>query len=199
MGGAHLFEDFGSAMAHPSDVPALGEEKVEDEKLASFESGYQAGWEDAIKAQTETHAHVSSALAENLQEASFDYHEMRSVLKKTVQEIMALVVEKLLPEMARDSLGVHIQEQISASVRTGLERSIEITVSPDSLDVVQAVLADGLAEPFEIMADPLLAPEQAVLKLGPQEQQIDLDRVVSEIEEAISAFFQSQTREVAHD
>jgi len=198
MEATHLFEDFGSVMDHTSNSTELNEDKVEDQKLASFESGYQAGWEDAIKAQTETNVHVSSALAESLQEASFNYHEMRSVLNRTVQEVMTRVNETLLPMIARETLGAHIHEQIAATVRAGLDRTIEVTVSPESLDTVQSVLSDRITKPFEIVADPLLAPEQAVLRLGPDEQEIDLNQVVSEISNAISAFFQSQNQEVAN-
>lgn len=198
MTATHLFEDFGSVMDDPSALTELSEDKVEDQKLASFESGYQAGWEDAIKAQTDVNAHVSSALAESLQEASFNYHEMRSVLNKTVQEVMDRVIETLLPKIARDSLGAHIQEQIAVFIRDGLDRSIEITVSPASLDTIQALLDDGVSEPFKLIADPLLAPEQAVLRLGSDEQEIDLDQVVSEISGAVSAFFQAQNQEVAN-
>ena len=51
---SHLFEDFGGKPKPKSKAPSFRIEEVEDQKLESFENGYRAGWDDAIKAQAET-------------------------------------------------------------------------------------------------------------------------------------------------
>ena len=48
---AHLLEDFGETHAHAPI--AMDDVSLEDERLEAFEAGYQAGWDDAVKAQTE--------------------------------------------------------------------------------------------------------------------------------------------------
>ena len=75
MSAAHLFEDFGEEKPKANLGSGLAVEEVADQKLEAFENGFQAGWEDAIAAQSETQSFVSSGLASSLQNASFEYHE----------------------------------------------------------------------------------------------------------------------------
>lgn len=198
MTSTHLFQDFGELPKKPKATTALGIEEVEDQKLQAFENGYQAGWEDAVKAQADTGGHVSSALAANLQDASFEYHEVRNSLTGAVQTILAEVVETMLPQIARDSLGAHIREQVLTICQGALDRSIEIVVAPESEDAVRAVLAAELGEPFALVTDPLLAPTQAVLRLGSDEREIDLHRLVEGIGTSISTFFATENPEASH-
>lgn len=198
MTATHLFEDFGDVPKKPKTVTALGIEEVEDQKLQAFENGYQAGWEDAVKAQTSTGGHVSAALAANLQDASFEYHEVRKSLTDVVQSIMEEVVATILPQIAQESLGAHIREQVLMICKDALERSIEIVVSPENKEAVHALLAEDLDRPFALMADPLLAPTQAILRLGTDEREIDLHRVVDGIGISISDFFAIENKEAPH-
>jgi hypothetical protein len=51
---------------------------VEEAKVASFEQGYKAGWDDAVAAQSEDQTRIRADLARNLQSLSFTYQEARS-------------------------------------------------------------------------------------------------------------------------
>lgn len=193
-----LFEDFGGLPKRTNDKPNLGAEEVEDQKLQAFENGYQAGWDDAIKAQSETGKHVSAGLATSLQEASLEYEEMRKGLNASVSEIMSGIVSTLLPTVARESLGVHICEQIMAMTQSKLERTIEITVAPDTEKLVRSMLDGETNVSCDITADPLLAPTQAFLRLGPDECEINLDQVVNEITQSVTTFFETQNAEMTN-
>lgn len=196
MTASHLFEDFGEAPIQARESSDLGIEEVEDQKLQAFENGYQAGWDDAIRAQSDTGKHVSAGLAASLQDASFEYHEVRNTLKNAVHDIMSGVTKTLLPAIARESLGAHICEQVLAMAHTGLEHTIEVAVAPDSADAVRTVLHAGLEGPFEITTDPLLAPTQAFLRLGRDEREIHLEHMLDEISTTVTAFFETQKSEV---
>jgi flagellar assembly protein FliH len=198
MNASRLFEDFGETLKRPKAKTPLGVEEVEDQKLEAFENGYQAGWEDAIKAQASTGSHVSSDLAARLQDASFEYHEVRNTLNGAVQDIMTELVKTLLPKIAQESLGTHVREQVAAMTRSGLDRRIEIAVAPESEDAVRSVLDAAVGPPFELVADRFLAPTQVVLRLGPDEREINLARVVDEIGTTITAFFETEKPEVTN-
>ncbi|WP_299372737.1 hypothetical protein [uncultured Tateyamaria sp.] len=191
-----LFQDFGAAKPVKTDRLVKSAEELEDLKLEAFENGYQAGWDDAVKAQASTLTHVSSGLATSLQEASFDYHEMRSSLNGSVQTILNRVVSVLLPQMARASLGAHICEQITAASRSALDRPIEVVVAPEAEAAVTGLLGEQLKDPFELSLDPLLAPSQVLLRLGDKETEINLDKMIAEIAAAIEAYFHTQNLEV---
>ncbi|MEL6619121.1 MAG: hypothetical protein AAFP16_09615 [Pseudomonadota bacterium] len=198
MARAHLFQDFGSIRR---DDPGSGASSVEieEQKLQSFEDGYQAGWDDAVRAQSQSVQHVSSALAANLQDASFQYHEMRAALNKSAQGILQQIVQTTLPKVAQASLGARICEEVTAQVRSALEAKIVIAVAPGSFEAVKATLSETLSDPFDVIADTAMPPDQAVLRIDQSETEIDMARVLSEIDGAVSAFFATDDTEVTHD
>lgn len=196
---SHLFEDFGGTEAPSPSRPDVAIEDIEDQKLEAFEKGYQAGWEDAVSAQAETQSFVSSGLARSLQNASFEYHEMRATLNASVEAIMGSVTETILPQIAHASLGAHLQEQVTALARNSLDRNIEIRVAPESEAAVRNALREDLSEPFRLITDPLLAPTQVVLKLDRSESELHLGRAIEDISTAIASFFDSNSNEVEDD
>ncbi|WP_299147341.1 hypothetical protein [uncultured Tateyamaria sp.] len=199
MSAAHLFQDFGTIRPTTASKSLLSVEDIEELKLQAFENGYQAGWEDAIKAQSDTLTHVSSGLASSLQAASFEYHELRAAMTASVQTIMAQVTRKVLPLIAQHSLGAHIEDVILDAARKSLDRPIELAIAPANEEAVRAALSDNVPAPFEIVPDDLMAPTQVVLRLGNREVEVDLDRVVADITNEISTFFETQTPQVTNE
>ncbi|WP_299592099.1 hypothetical protein [uncultured Tateyamaria sp.] len=196
MTASHLFEDFGDAKAQERFSSRMPVEDIEDQKLESFENGYQAGWDDAVAAQTETLSFVSSGLANSLQNASFEYHELRATLNASVETIIGQVVDVVLPQIANASLGAHVREKMAALTRKNLDRDIEIVVAPESEAAVRTALDDDPPKPFVLITDELLAPTQVVLRLDRNEAELHLDRAVAEISAAVTSFFENQANEV---
>lgn len=196
MAVSHLFEDFGGAKPQHTSTPGLPVEDVEDQKLEAFEKGYQAGWDDAVAAQTETLSFVSSGLANSLQNASFEYHELRATLNASVETIIGSVTDVILPQIAQQSLGAHVCEKVRTLTRNSLDRQIEIAVAPESEAAVRAALDDDPPKPFVLVTDDLLAPSQVVLRLEQRESELHLDRAIADISDAIASFFETQPNEV---
>ncbi|MEP2892342.1 hypothetical protein [Tateyamaria sp.] len=198
MVSSHLFQDFGTMKAAKVGKRSMSAEELEELKLQAFESGYQAGWDDAVKAQVASVTHVSSEFGNNLQAASFEYHEMRATLNASVQSIMNEVVTVILPVVARESLGVHIRDCITSVVQDSLDRPILITVAPASEEAVRATLTSDLPEPFEFYPDSTMSPNQVILRLGASEKEVNLDKTVADIESAVTSFFEIQNPEVTN-
>jgi len=196
MSANHLFQDFGTLNPAHAGKKALSADELEDVKLHSFESGFQAGWDEAIKAQAETETHVSEELAKSLKSASLEYEEVRKALATDVQTIMEEVVNTILPLAARASLGQHVCDLIKTMTENALDRSIEIVVAPGREKAVYDVLTADLPEAFKICVDPTMSPNQACLRLGAKEIDVDLDKTVAEIASALSNFFETQKPEV---
>ena len=123
---------------------------------------------------------------------------MRNSLTGAVQTILAETLNAVLPKIARDSLGAHIREQVLVICQGALDRSIEISVAPQNESAVRSLLTDDLDEPFVLTTDPLLAPTQAVLRLGRDERELDLGRLVDGIGASISTFFETEKPEATH-
>ncbi|WP_257883510.1 ABC transporter ATP-binding protein [Roseobacter insulae] len=168
---------------------------MEDEKLAAFEKGYQAGWDDAVKAQADTTAKISADLGQNLQDMAFTYHEALSKLTVSIEPIMAEIVEKLLPEFVKKALGAHIVEQICQMIKDNAEQPVEIVVAPANVETVQELAQGKISSPFEIVAEASLGDGQAFVRIGSAERSVDIDTVIAGISEAMTAFFHEADQE----
>ncbi|MEL6464862.1 MAG: hypothetical protein AAFQ58_07820 [Pseudomonadota bacterium] len=199
MTASHLFQDFGEQKKRRDVSESLRVEDVEDQKLEAFEKGYQAGWDDAVSAQTETLSFVSSGLANSLQNASFEYHELRATLNASVEAIFNKIINTVLPQIAQASLGTHVREKVIELSRDSLDRHIEIAVSPESETAVRAALDDDVPKPFVIVTDDLLAATQVVLRLENQEAEVHVDRALAEISAAVASYFETHAYEAKDD
>ncbi|SPH19365.1 hypothetical protein ASD8599_00090 [Ascidiaceihabitans donghaensis] len=186
---AHLYQDFGPKTLGRDANISLNDVEIEDQKLDSFEKGYQAGWDDAVNAQVATKTRISSDLAKNLQEVSFSYHEARSTLTKSLEPLFSDVVATLLPEVARHSLGPHVVAQLTDMVRVQTDQVIEITVSPVNLETIETLIENELESPFVMVPDPNLSEGQVFLRIGVEEREIDLDHVIETVGAAFNNFF----------
>ncbi|MEP1518834.1 ABC transporter ATP-binding protein [Ascidiaceihabitans sp.] len=186
---AHLYQDFGPKTLGRDVNISLNDVEIENQKLDSFEKGYQAGWDDAVNAQVATKTRISSDLAKNLQEVSFSYHEARSTLTKSLEPLFSDVVATLLPEVARHSLGPHLVAQLTDMVRVQTDQVIEITVSPVNLETIETLIENELESPFVMVPDPNLSEGQVFLRIGVEEREIDLDHVIETVGAAFNNFF----------
>lgn len=197
---ATLYEDFGSRQSTAISTKQLEDarEALEDEKLSSFESGYQAGWDDAMQAQGKLEKTISASLADKLQDASFQYHEMRKQLLQSVEDMMQSVVTTTLPTIAHKTLGAHISEAVTAHTRNTLDGGIELVVHPEAGPRVEPLIAH-VSDRFNLSADAALTPDQAFIRFADAEHKIDLGRINAEISSAVSDFFEAQWKEAPDD
>jgi flagellar assembly protein FliH len=194
---AHLLEDFGEPVAE-QPAPALAGEALEAHRLEAFEEGYRAGWDDAVKAQAEEESRVRADLARNLQEMSFTYHEAYAQISRALAPLFERIADTLLPSAARDSLGSHVVEQLTALAREGAEGVAEVAVAPESEAAVAALLEEELPCKVRLRSDTMLGAGQAEITFGQVEREIDLDAALAAINDAIHAYFHETETEKRH-
>ena len=95
-----------------SDMMVVQVSANEEAKLAAYETAYKAGWEDAASAQSEDQARIRADLARNLQQLSFTFQEARAHVLKAVEPLLEEMVNRLLPETARETLAPLVLEQV---------------------------------------------------------------------------------------
>lgn len=197
---SHRYPDFGTV--HPPSLggegAAVSDDTLEDIQLASFDAGYQAGWEDAVKANTTDVDRAAVNMAQNLQDMSFSHHEAYLKLSSAMKPLLRQILDRLLPKSARQMVGMHILEQLTDLMDGYADKAIEIVVSPNNLDDIQNLLNDMVRVPFALSADEALTNGQAFLRVGEAEREINLDAVLSGISEAVDAFY-DQTKEEMTD
>ena len=180
-----ILEDFGSSI-EVSEVPQVSDETLESERLESFDKGYRAGWDDAIKAKAEDAERFAEGFAQNLQDLSFTYHEVHAQVLANLTPLFEEILQKMLPALARDTLGAHIADQLAQLSREIGAVQIEVVVAPGAGDQVTTLLnAASTSLPVTVTEAPSVAEGQAELRLGGRELSVDISGVAAQITEAV--------------
>lgn len=193
---AHLLEEFGSSLS--SAAPSLTEAEMESLKVASYEDGYKAGWEDALKSRASEEARVSDEFARNLQDLSFTYHEAHSQVLQSLGPFLQDMVDTLLPAAVRDSIGARVVEELSDMAREQSEQGIEIVTSTADFPTVDALLKQDFGFPVQAKTDETLAEGQVYLRMGQEERQIDMTSVMEGIRQAVAGLMDENERMLKH-
>jgi flagellar biosynthesis/type III secretory pathway protein FliH len=189
--------------ALPRGLPAdatvvLAADALEDAKLAAFEKGYQAGWDDATAAQQEDDARLRRQVEQNLQALSFTFHEAKAHVLRGLGPLIEQMCARILPETARAALGGLVAEALAPLAAEAAERPITIRVHPSARRTVALTLASMVAPPHEIVEDGTLAPGEVLLGFDGGERRIDIDAATVAIRRAVTAHFQQEQELKAH-
>ena len=167
----------------------LDRSALEDEKLASYDAGYRAGWEDANTAQSDDQTKMRADLARNLQTLGFTYHEARSHILKAIEPLMLQIVGQLLPEIARETLAPFVLETLMPLAEGLGDAPVTLVLNPASRLPVEALLEQATNLPVTIEEEPSLGEGQVYIRLGSVETQVDLDKATADIAAAVRGFF----------
>lgn len=170
----------------------------EEARLAAFEKGYSAGWDDAIAAQDAETTRLRSDLGQNLQSLSFTYHEARQNVLDALRPLLVEMAAKVLPALARDTLAQTVAEQLMPLADEITVRPVTVVASPVSLPQIRELLASERSLPLVFQAEPSLGECQVYLRFAKAETRVDLDRVIEAIGEAITTYFSVEKEEAAH-
>lgn len=193
---ARILEDFGLPRAEATR--GLSEEELETLRLEAFENGYQAGWEDASKAAREEQGHVAADFARNLQDLSFTYTEAQSQMLAAMKPLLDDIVDKILPETARETIGLRVKDQLDALARRRATQPVEVVAAPDNIAVIEQLTEQDFGFPLVVAADDTLSDGQVFLRFGEEETEIDLGEVTEGIRTALAGFFAEQERMQQH-
>lgn len=191
----HLLEDYSEFEA---DSPlSLTDVSREEQRLAAFEAGYKAGWDDAVKAQEGDTRRISSDLAQNLHELSFTYQEAYAAIIKGMAPLIQQMVETVLPCAAHETLGARVSEMVMSLAKDMGHQPVEIITAPSNLLAVENVLQPDLPFSVDVKSEVSLGDGQVLIRIGSAEREVDLSAVLSEIERAVSGFFEENQKDIA--
>lgn len=182
----------------PTDTVVLEAAHLEEAKLASYDAGYQAGWEDAAAAQSGDQTRIRSDLARNLQGLGFTYQEARSHILRALGPLLEQIVGRLLPELARESLVGVVLDTLMPIAERLADAPVTLVLNPIARAPVEALVETATGLPLVIEEEPSLGEGQIYLRFGSEETLIDLDRAIAEITAAVRGFFDLTQKESAH-
>lgn len=168
---------------------------LEEERLASFDKGYAAGWDDATAAQSDDQARIRADLARHLQSLGFTFHEARSHVLAALKPLLTQIVARLLPEIARGTLAPMVLETLMPLAESMADQPVALVLNPVARPAVETLIGQATGLPLDLREEPTLGEGQVYLRLGAEEVLIDLDRAVAEIAASVRDFFDLAEKE----
>lgn len=197
---AVALEDFEAAAqpspAEPTD--SIPRADVEAEKIAVYEQGYKAGWDDATRSEAQDQSRIGADFARSLQDLSFTFHEARAHVIQTMEPLLNELVGKFLPDLVNETLGLKILEELRPLIEDGTDSPIQLVVAPTSRTALQAQFDQSDISGIQLTEEPSLADGQAYLRFGKIERQIDMTGALDQISDAIRSLYALNERTLKH-
>jgi flagellar biosynthesis/type III secretory pathway protein FliH len=187
-------EIFDTAPASDGTLQPLVEvTAVEEAKVASFEQGYTAGWDDAVAAQQGDQGRIRADLARNLQSLSFTFQDARSHVLQSIRPLILEMVNRLLPEVAREALAPTVLEAVMPLAEELADAPLTLVLNPAIRAQVEELLTQATGLPMVIDEEPTMPDGQVYIRFGSSETKVDLAQVTADIGIAVRAFFNLNT------
>ncbi len=182
-----------ASTAHGSSQPLVEVTAVEEAKVASFEQGYSAGWDDAVAAQQGDQTRIRADLARNLQTLAFTFQDARSHVLQAIRPLIVEMVNRLLPEVARESLAPTVLEALTPMADDLADAPLTLVLNPAARGQVEDLVAQATGLPMVIEEEPSMPEGQVYIRFGKSETKVDLSQVTADIAIAVRAFFNLNT------
>lgn len=186
----------GSPAADSTIVTDIG--AMEEARLAAYEQGYTAGWDDATAAQSEEQTRLRADIGRNLQALGFTYQEARSHLLRAIEPLLVDITASLLPALAREALAPVVLETLMPLAEAAADAPVTLVLNPANRAAVDSLVTAATGLPLTIVEEPTLGEGQVYLRLGDTETQVDLDRTVAAVTAALRDFFELSREEAPH-
>ncbi len=183
-----VFEEVQAGAGAATVVTDIG--AMEEARLVAYEQGYAAGWEDATAAQAQDQSRLRADLGHSLQSLTFTYHEARTHVLRAVEPLFEMILSRLLPDLARAALAPRLLSVLQPLAEAAADAPVRLMIAPPARPAVEAALAEVPSLPVELLEEEALGEGQALLRHGPGETRIDLDRAAAEIAAAVRGFFE---------
>jgi flagellar biosynthesis/type III secretory pathway protein FliH len=162
---------------------------VEEAKVASFEQGYSAGWDDAVAAQQGDQTRIRADLARNLQSLAFTFQDARSHVLQAIRPLMLEMVNRILPEVAREALAPTVLDALTPLAEEMADAPLTLVLNPGVRGQVEDLVTQATGLPMVIEEEPSLPEGQVYIRFGRTETKVDLSQTTADIAIAVRAFF----------
>lgn len=191
---AHLLEDFEISSPVSSLARHLSDEALEEERLTAFENGYSAGWEDAVQAQTQDKSRLDEALCKTLEDQSFTYHEALAHMSLSLEPMFESLVSTVLPDTIDLGFSQRLTEELQKMAMQQMAQPAMLVVPPGMSETLNPILAREFSIPVQLIEEPSMEKNQASLRVGVAEQEVDCSHLLPAIADALEAFL-NQSKE----
>lgn len=183
----------------PEPPPTVAQATAADNaRLAGFDAGYAAGWEDAAAAHAQDRSQIEARTSETLQTLGFTFQEARNHILSGLEPLFSEISAKLLPRMAHTALPALVSETLLPLAEQLAEPPVTLRLHPDSRAAIERFCIPTLGLPIKIVEDPDLSPGDVRLTLDTAEARVEIDGAVAAIATALADFFALEAQVKTH-
>ena len=175
-------EDFLDTPGDPEPEPQVLPSEGAGVEL--YESGYKAGWDDAVNAEHNVRQRVGADLEKSLQDVLFTFHEARTELLAALAPLLQTIGHKILPELARDAFASQLLDIVRQRAD---DLKVELQVSHQNVHAVRGLFEDADEQDVSIQGVHEMGPGQALIRVGASEEMIDQEALLDEIRRSLDA------------
>ncbi|WP_171240325.1 ABC transporter ATP-binding protein [Ruegeria sp. HKCCA5491] len=195
---AHLLEDF-TLQAGTGKVHLLDDDALEEMRLAAFEAGYSAGWEDALQAREQDRGEASATLAKSLEDMSFTYHEAIARMSTSLEPMFQSLMRTVLPESLDRGFAARLVEQLTEMARDHIGQPMQAFVPEGCAPKLESMVPESLSSETQVIEDPALEPGQARLQVGVFQREVDCSALLATISGAFDAYVFEAKKALSHE
>jgi flagellar assembly protein FliH len=193
-------EDFLDTEERPTPKVAApsADADLEATRLAGYEAGYQAGWDDALKSSEMEHTHIQAEFARNLEELSFSFFEARKQVCLSLKPLVMALVGQIVPELMRAHYKNLLEEVLLPLVEEQSQPNVDLVCSVEDEAVMKELLSQQERLPVVLRTEPSFSQGQVRFVLGHEIHDVDAEALLSQITEASERFFAMLKEEKSH-
>lgn len=184
-----------SAEATSGTVPSA---ELEAARLAGYDAGYQAGWDDALKSSEMEHTHIQAEFARNLEELSFTFFEARRQVCFSLKPLVAALVNHVAPELMRAHFTQLLEQTLLPQIEEQSQTTVDLVCAPEDEALLKELLAQQDRLPVALRTEPTFSQGQVRFALGHETHEVDAAALLENIQRCTTAFFEDLQEEEAH-
>ncbi len=122
----------------------------------------------------------------------------RAIAPQLFNKLFVIQTNRLLPEMARDTLAPMVLENLMPMAEDLAEAPLTLVLNPAARGPIEALLEKATGLPLVIEEEPSLGEGQVYIRFGTVETKVDLGAVTADIAKAVQGFFSLPAKERPH-
>ncbi len=178
----------------PFDLAAFP--SVDAAPSKDWQAGHLAGMADGLAQAGAHQSALRDDVAQALIDITFTYAEARNQILASLGPLFQSVMDRILPEIAKEALLPHIVDRLIAAARADSGAPMRIAVHPAARAGLVASLPATPPLPLVIEVDAALGPGQVVLRHQQTETTLDLDGLVQGMRAILAALFDETERKI---
>ena len=190
-------EDFGQ-FSGLTPACVVDGERLETEKLAAFDNGYAAGWDDAADAQGKEIQNAERALAARMEELGFTFHEARAHVMESLRPLLTGIVESVVPRVLHETLGQRLDAAMQELAEGHPDPEVTFAVCPAEAESLRACLQKHARFPTRIEPNNALEPGFIQMRLGNAAREFDLTLIQTTLSNALDALNAQNEETLSH-